>query len=181
MKKVLLLSFALMLVASLAFAQAGSIGIFADPAATNCNLADAAPGLGLYYIVHVFTGGATGSEWAATKPACHTGMWLSDMNQFAVVLGNTQTGYSVGYGACKIGTVHICTMQMFNSGTTPACCLWQVVPHPANANGRIEGSDCNFDLILPTGGAAIVNSNTGCNCNVPTQDTTWGGVKALFE
>lgn len=180
MKKALLLSFALMLVASLAFAQAGSIGIFADPAGASCNLVDV-NGLGLYYIVHVYTGGATGSEWVATKPACHTGMWLSDQNQFSVVLGTTQAGYSVGYGSCKIGTVHICTMQFFNSGTTGNCCLWKVLPHPANANGRIEGSDCNFDLITPTGGAAYVNSNAGCNCNVPTQDTTWGGVKALFE
>jgi hypothetical protein len=31
-----------------------------------------------------------------------------------------------------------------------------------------------------TGGQGIVNMNPTCPCNVPTEDTTWGQVKALY-
>ena len=43
MKKALLLSIAILCVSSLAFAQMGSIGVFADPAGTVCDLMDAMP------------------------------------------------------------------------------------------------------------------------------------------
>jgi len=185
MKKALLLSFALMLVASLAFAQAGSVGVFADPAGLSCNLLDQAPmGVKLYYVVHVYTTGATAVQYRAKLPLCMTGtgaMWLSDQNQFPVAVGNSQIGIGIAYGSCKVGPVFLQIVQVFAQGTTPPCCRWYVDADPAVPSGKIEGSDCAFVVFYPTGGQGIINSGPTCNCNIPTEDTTWGQVKALYE
>lgn len=136
----------------------------------------------IYVLMHApyEADGVTGVEFAAPKPNCFTGTWLSDANNFSVVLGNTQTGYSVGFGSCKTGTIHICTMQMFALGTTPECCYWWVTPHPGNANGAIEASDCSFELLTDlTGGATIINFPDG-GCPTPTESATWGEIKSLW-
>jgi hypothetical protein len=163
--------------ATMAFAQAGSIGIFADPAATNCNLAAPVGGAAFYYIVHVYTPGATGSEYAAPKPACLSATWLADTNAFPVTVGNSQTGVSVGYGTCRVGPILVQTMTYLTTGATN-CCYYPVVPHPVNGGPNVV--DCAEHLLIATAGTAIINSQPTCLCDVPVQDTTWGGVKALY-
>jgi hypothetical protein len=180
MKKALLLTLVLMLGAGMAFAQQGSIGIFRDITGTNCNLLDAVPGLTPYYVVQVNTVGSTACAFAAPKPTCMTAMYLSDTGVWPVSLGNSQTLASVGYGACKVGNVHVLTVNYFTSGTTPACCRYFITAGTA-PSGQIETVDCADNLHFVTGGQGIVNSNGTCLCNVPVEDTTWGGVKALYE
>ena len=182
MKKALLLSFALMLVASMAFAQAGSVGVFADPLGLNCNVLDGPPmGLKQYFVVHVYTTGATAVQYRAKVPLCMTAtgaMWLSDTNMFAVAVGNSQIGIGIAYGSCKVGPIHTQIINVFAMGTTPACCRWIVDADPTV--GQITGTDCAFVKFYPTGGQGIINSNQTCNCDVPTEDATWGSVKALY-
>jgi len=184
MKKALLLSFALMLVASMAFAQAGSVGVFADPLGLNCNVLDGPPmGLKQYFVVHVYTTGATAVQYRAKVPLCMTAtgaMWLSDTNMFAVAVGNSQVGIGIAYGSCLVGPIHTQIINVFAMGTTPACCRWFVDADPNVPSGKIEGSDCSFVVFYPTGGQGIINPITGCMCNIPTQETTWGNVKALY-
>jgi len=183
MKKALLLSFALMLVAGVAFGQAGSVGVFADPLGLNCNLTDAPPaGLKQYMVVHVYTPGAAASQYRAKLPLCMTGtgaMWLSDTNMFPVTVGNSQVGVAVAYGGCFVGPIHTQIISVFAMGTTPACCRWYVDPDPSV--GQITGTDCAFQIFYPTGGQGIINPISGCMCNIPDEDTTWGQVKALYE
>jgi len=181
MKKALLLTVFLMLGATLAFAQAGSIGIFANPAATDCNLvAGPASGLALYYIVHVNTPGAVGCEYAAPKPTCMSlAQWLSDSNAFPVTLGNSQTGVSVGYGTCRVAPILVQTLQYFVLGPNPTCCRYPVLPHPINGGPNVV--DCADNLLIATGGQGIINAVPGqCMCNVPVESTTWGQMKALY-
>jgi hypothetical protein len=182
MKKALLLSFALMLVASLAFAQAGSVGIFADPQGLSCNLVDQVPaGVKQYYVVHVYTTGATASQYRAKVPTCMTGtgaMYLADTNLFGVTIGNSQTGVAVAYGACMVGPINTQIISVFGMGLTPACCRWVVDGDPAV--GQVSGADCAFIVFNPTGGQAMINPTSGCQCSIPTEDTTWGQVKALY-
>ena len=182
MKKTLLLTLALMLVAGMAFGQAGSVGVFADNLGANCNLLDVAPaGLKQYFVVHVNTTGATASQYRAKVPVCMTqtgAQWLSDTNMFGVTVGNSQTGVAVAYGMCKIGNVHTQTISVFAMGMTGACCRWFVDGDPII--GFIKGTDCAFATFYPTGGQGIINPNGTCQCSVPTQDTTWGQVKALY-
>ena len=183
MKKALLLSFALMLVAGMAFAQAGSVGVFADPLGLNCNVLDGPPmGLKQYFVVHVYTTGATAVQYRAKLPLCMTAtgaMWLSDTNMFAVTVGNSQIGVAVAYGNCLVGPIHTQIISVFAMGMTPACCRWIVDPDPAV--GQITGADCMFQVIYPSGGQAMINPTTGCQCSIPNEDTTWGQVKALYE
>ena len=63
MKKVLLLTLAMMICASMAFAQAGGIGLYTDsPAYTSCTFTDAGAALVPIYVVHKLCPGATASQ-----------------------------------------------------------------------------------------------------------------------
>jgi len=180
MKKVVFLTVALVFAASMAFAQAGSVGIFGDAAGTDCNVADVAPGLLNIYAVHVNTV-AIASQFAAPTPACMVGAtWLSDTAVWPVTVGNSQTGVAVGYGSCQAGNVHVLTLNYFASGTTLPCCYFPVVPHPFAETGQVEVVDCTDALLTASGGTGIINSDSSCLCNVPTEETTWGKVKTLY-
>lgn len=181
MKKALLLSLVLVFGASMAFAQAGSIGIFADNAGLGCNLADPGPALTPYYIVHVNTPGATASQYSAPKPTCFTAQWLSDTNAFPVTVGNSQIGVSVGYGSCKVSPILLQTLNYFTNGATPNCCYYPVLADPTATPPGIYVVDCQDQLLTATGGKGIIKSLQTCNCNVPAEETTWGQVKALYE
>ena len=179
MKRVVFLAIATLFAASMAFAGNGSIGIFADNAGVNCNL-PSAPGIAYYYFVHVNAIGATGSEWAAPAPSCVTAVRLADMPVFAINLGTTSAGITIGYGTCKTGTFHIMTaLYQVVAAPTP-CCRWSVIADPYLPSGKIEIPDCAFELTYGTGGQGFINSGVNCNCNIPTEDTTWGQMKALY-
>jgi hypothetical protein len=139
----------------------GSIGIFADNAGLDCNL----PGSGTvtYYFVHVNAIGATASQWAAPKPACLTGTRLADLPVFAINLGNTEEGITVGYGLCKVGTFHIMS-AMYQVTNASDCCYFSVIPDPNLESGHIEIPDCLFNLTYGDGQAGVVNSTSDCPC-----------------
>jgi len=51
----------------------------------------------------------------------------------------------------------------------------------ACAGGLLDTADCNFHPALATGAAGIVHATVSCPCaSVPDEETTWGGVKALY-
>ena len=77
MKKVLLLTLVMVVSASVAAAQPGALGTYADPGGLNCNVADVAPGLLSVYVVQTLTGGSTAVEFAAPTPACFFAPYLS--------------------------------------------------------------------------------------------------------
>ena len=179
MRKTLLLTLVLVLGATMAFAQNGSIGVFADNTGTSCSL----PGSGTvsYYFVHVNAIGATASQWAAPKPACLTGTRLADIPVFAVNFGTSEAGITVGYGTCSVGTFHILT-ALYSVTSAENCCYFSVIPDPNLESGKIEIPECapDFNMSYGTSGQGIINSGLTCDCNVPTEDTTWGQVKALY-
>ena len=179
MKKALLLTAVMLLGASVAFGQAGYIGLFADPAGTDCFLPDVMTGgLVPYYAVHM-AATVTGSQWAAPKPACYLSTYLNDTPVFPVTVGNSQVGVSIGYGACYSSPIHCLTLNVFPVGATQPCCQWDVGPDP-NAGG-IFAVDCAFVTIPASGAFGMVNGNTtDCPCSNPTEETTWGKVKSLY-
>jgi hypothetical protein len=166
------------LLAGAATAQAGFLGVFRDPGGTVCSFEDRSPGIVPFHVVHVGTGGATACQYSAPKPDCLAATFLSDTNVFPVTIGGSQGGVSIGYGTCRTGPIHVQTISYFTMGTTGACCYYPVLPDPAV--GVIGTVDCSFNPSTATGGKGIVNSNATCTCNVPAEDTTWGGVKALY-
>ncbi len=182
MKRVLLLAVVIVSAAGTAFAQGGTIGVYADPQGMNPCLNDKTAGLTSYYIVHVYTAGATACQFSAPKPACMQALWLSDTGAFPVTVGNTQTGMSVAYGACRLGPIHVTTVNFFSQGSTPPCCHYPVLPDPYVPSGRIEVSNCAFQVVYATGGHSVVNEDRAlCSvCSIPVEETTWGRVKTLF-
>jgi hypothetical protein len=163
-------------------AAGGSIGVYAEPIGTDCNIPDVPSGAFTVYIVHTGTPTAAASEFSAPKPACMTRTtWLSDTFVYPVSLGNTQTGVSVGYGACRAAPIHVLTIIYYATGSSEVCCLYPVLPHPLSASGKIEVVDCAENLVFATGTISTVNANPGCACgSVRVEHTTWGRVKALY-
>jgi hypothetical protein len=168
------------LVAGLAYGD--TIGLYADNIGTNCNIAES-PTLTYVYVVHVSSGGATASEFMAPKPACWTGAtWIQDIEVYGMP-GNSQTGKSIGYGACLIGTIHILTIVYFSQGLAEPCCVYPVLAVPWSPGGQLLVADCDFNAVPAIGLTATVNGNATCPCGcpVPVEETTWGAVKALYE
>jgi len=183
MRRALSLTLVLMLVAGMAFAQ-GIVGIYSDISGVDCALLDVSPGLTAYYIVHTHTMGATACQYIAAKPDCVTATWLSDTDPFPITIGSSQTGVSVGYGACREAPIHVQTINYFTMGTTPACCWYPVTCDPlglnACFNNAIDTVDCAFQPDVAMPGLGMINANQSCICSVPVESTTWGGVKALY-
>jgi hypothetical protein len=166
---------------SLAFAQAGTIGIYGDPGGTLCELEDATPGLCSYYVVHVLTPGATAAQFSAPAPACFAGPYLSDTAVFPVTIGSSQTGVAIGYGTCVVGPAHILTINYFCQGLTGNCCEYAILADPNVPSGEIEVVDCTSGLLFANGGHAVVNADGTCDCTNASEESTWGKVKSLFE
>ena len=191
MRRLLLTTFVLMLGASLALAAdlpGGRIGIFSETGGTNCAVTDAAPGLLQVFIVHTLTTGAAACQYVAAKPGCFTATYLSDTNPFAVVIGNSQTGVSIGYGSCKIGTVHVQTMSFFAAGTTPACCKYTIACDPLAATGAcalgyVDIVDCGQSAAFAKPQVGVINPNSTCLCAdiIPAQESSWGQIKSLYN
>jgi hypothetical protein len=177
MKRSVLIVLALMLVASMAFAQNGSIMVFSDIGASDCNWSDAAPALQPVYIFHMYSPGATGSEWMLTAPA--TWSHLGDQPDFALVIGSSVAGASVSYETCLAGNFKLMTVNFFGSGLEGACTLFSIGAAPGKTG--VQVIDCADGRGFPPGGAGIVNSDGTCDCSVPVNETTWGGIKALYN
>jgi hypothetical protein len=183
MRKVLLLVVPLLFASSVAFGQAGSIGIFADPLGTDCNLVAPVSGIASFYIVHVFAANVTAAQFSAPQPSCFTCAYLSDTVVYPVTIGNSQNGISMGYGACLSSPVHVLTINYLCSVPAPECCQYPVLPDPqALPTAGIWTVDCDFNQLAATGRAGVINPTPDCRCvgAVPVDDTTWGGVKALY-
>jgi hypothetical protein len=184
MKRALLLSVCLLVVASIAFAQPGSIGLFADPGGTSCNVTDAAPGLLLVYVVHVLSPGATASQFAVAWDPCFLVTYLSEaVTPPYIGIGNSQAGIAIAYGSCIPSPAMILTLQFFGSGITSPCCFMHVIADPTATPPGIYVTDCASppNLLTATGGEAIVNPDPSCNCNVPVEETSWGQIKSLYQ
>jgi hypothetical protein len=192
MRRLLLIAFVLVLGATMALAQelpGGRVGIFGSNGGDveDCAITDSAPGLLTVYVLHVgATGGVTACQYIAAKPECMTATYLSDTNPFPVTIGNSQIGVSIGYGTCRSNVVVVQQISYFASGTTPACCVYPIKCDPygvdACTSGLIDIVDCNFDAALAKGQSGVVNPTGACACVdiVPTEESSWGRVKALY-
>ncbi len=183
MKKVLLLTVAMLVCASMAFAQVGSIGLFADPFGADCNVLDVAPGLCNVFIVHTNAAGTTASEFGIEAPVCIAAPFLSYAANWAVDIAANASfplqGRSVGYGGCLASPIHVATLAYFCQALTGPCCLQSIIPH--SITGVISAVDCNSNLLPANGGAARWNADPSCACTVGTHTSTWGNIKSMFE
>jgi hypothetical protein len=157
----------------------GLLGIYGDPNGTNCDTRDVA-GLLQIYVVHTLTGGVLASQFSAPQPACMVGaVYLGDSSPFQVNVGTSQAGIAVAYGACLGAPIHVLTISYFSAGQVSTCCPYPILPDPSV--GVIFSVDCASRLMTATGIANTINGNSTCSCSsLPTEQSTWGRVKALY-
>jgi len=184
MKRVLLTSLAVLMVAAAANAQWGTIDIFDQTDAT-CALTDAPAGILTIHLWHTnITSGATGNQFIVDKGPGVTISYFSDAATDPSILkiGTADAGISVAYGSCRSSDFHFLNVIYFTSATSTACSYLSILPSPASLTGLVEIIDCAATKhTYPSGGQAIMNDDGSCTCNVPVQRTTWGKVKALYN
>jgi hypothetical protein len=137
-------------------AQYAWVGLWEDPTATSCGILDQGVQLKQIYVVVSESSGITAAQFAAPKPTCFPATYLSDSQVFPLTIGNSQTGVSIGFGACKTSRVHCLTIMYFTSGTTEGCCPYRVKPHPYAESGQVEFVDCADHLFFGTAGATYI-------------------------
>jgi len=181
-------------------AQAGTIEIFGDATLTSCAIVDAGAGLVPVYVAHQFSSPALGVRFMID----YSGSTLTKVGEYSprVWVGDSASGVTICYGACLSDwSILVLTVNFFGAGTTPTCTSITVQPHPED--GQILALDCSWNLMFPTGGAAVINPDASCYCTAclacgketgetqpaedhfcawaPVEQTTWGQIKAMYE
>lgn len=142
------------------FAQLpGSIWVSSTPDGYGCEIVDVCT-LVQVHIVHLHTDGVRGSRFMLEPVMGWT--HLGDVPDFPS-LGTSISGMIVCMPSCMPSPVHLVTVNFFGS-CAPPCTQIQIQPDPAAPSGLIEALDCNWNLMFPTGGAAVVNNDGGCPC-----------------
>ncbi len=183
MKRIVLLTVAVLCVSSLAVAQynPGSIDVYSDIGQGSCNFLDAG-GLVLVFVYHTNSDGATASNFMLELGAGVTWSFLGPQWQFATVIGNPMTGVDIGYGAClgAAGDIYLGQLSFF--GSSAAACSMISIVIGNGVSGFLEIIDCSaVKFLLDRGGQGRINPDGTCDCSVPVQETTWGGIKALYN
>jgi hypothetical protein len=183
MKRIGLLLLVLVVLAAPAFGRepVGALGFYADAAGNSCNLVDAGSGLLTYYVVHTFKPGeaAIGSRFKIVPPPGAAWAFITFQTTFTTI-GQADSDVSVGYGInCQSTAFEVGHVLYSSLGTAaPAC---SHLTFGAGLPGFILGLQCNFAEKVIETGVGIMNPNAGCQCNVATQPSTWGQVKALYR
>jgi hypothetical protein len=138
------------------------------------------PVVDTWYIAAVnFNMFLAGAEFAVQYPPAV--LWLADLNTPPVTLGSTPAGISMGFPFPQNGynTVDLCRVLV--QWTCSECVdpylnnQIKVVAHPGTA--FLGGVDYpGFNLVPAVGLTAII-----CACTIPTEQTTWGQVKAVYS
>ena len=195
MKRSVLIALVVVLSAGFAQAQpAGSVDIFSDAAMTDCNInMPAAPGIFSVYVAHT-NFGASALQFAVDYTGLTNAglMFLSEtVTPPFLFIGTAATGISIAYGSCQGGAaMTVLTLSFFYQLVDPPDCTYlSILPDPnfvdneGNAYPAIASVECvTGDFLFPTGGQAIAMPVPGqCECNTPVEESTWGGVKALYQ
>jgi hypothetical protein len=172
MKKVLMLTAGVLMVANVAMAD--HFGLYTDGSGGDCHLTG--PGFNTTAaVVEKFTLGSTGCRFYLDVVNAPGTLIFAFATPF-VPVGDIKSDLSVGYGGCQgPGSVVVGTMVIQLGGSGYMDIL------PATGFPNILYTDCNFAEKPATGGRAWINNPTG-QCNeVATQPSTWGQVKALYR
>ena len=179
-----LLGFVLLGVSNASAQASGSIGVFSDPAGTVCRWFVHSENLFFdAYVFHLNTLGASAAEFSVLTPPCGSIFFTGVVKDPAInlMIGNIDDpGASFGYGSCLVGNIPLATLTYFSgSPVPPDCCFIIIAPHLINGGPSMV--DCSATLHNIPGENGIINPNIICQCTIATRETTWGGIKALYE
>jgi hypothetical protein len=192
MKKALLIGTVMVFVASWAFAAGpGTVGVYGDNEGVNCNYNEVGVNFATETAWIVAIAPAHSAvEYAAPIPPClaaAVGVAAAAQGG-SVIIGDINTGVSVGYGVCKNGPWAVGKITWtyvpvaFGGPQIGPCCVYPILPH-STTGAAMAGCE------LPTPvkfyytpiTTSTINGNETCDCAVPVRDSTWGQIKALYE
>ena len=188
----------LLFVPTLVLAQPGHIGVFADPAATDCYIDDEAESPVDVYVVHWLTPGATGSRFRVVETPGITMTYLGETPSFDGYYGNSRTAVTVCYGGCFVGPILLATLHYLGHGTSALCSFIDVAA-PIGSE-FIEVIDCDPSPNAWSAGHVWlhVNGKVLCTCEhddysycpvplgpkdictTPVAPSTWGSIKSFY-
>lgn len=176
-----------LIVPAAAMAQYGVIGLYTDQGATSCDVVDNGQGVLDIYVVHTMVVGATAVQFKVQPSAGFTAVHVGDQTPY-LFIGNSQTGISVAYGECLGAPINVMTITYLFDGTSSACGYLQVVGDPNAPTGSgLFAVDCAPEWEMQAhdvqGGSLFVNGDGSCPClsPVPTEPSTWGQIKAMYN
>jgi hypothetical protein len=107
-----------------------------------------------------------------------TGVWIGDTTPYpnGVVVGASPTGIQTYYGGC-VPPGHLLTITYMMSGTSAPDSYLEVLPDPEDPSMMILVVSCyGFEMMRCDGGRLTINPS-----GVPTESTTWGRIKGMYE
>ena len=179
LRKSLLAVLGCMLVATTATGQLdGTISLYSDSLFTTSEASDTAPGILTVYVVHenAREPAHVGVEFMVNGGGGFTGTWLDETVPHPVFVGSSPNGIIIAYGTCLSPPQHVLTIRYVLSGTSATNSYLQVLPHSDEPTQRIIVVPCIGFRDPAAGGTLTVNRSV-----VPTEDTTWGRIKALYR
>ena len=187
MKHVLRLVLALTVCADAA--RADVISLYADVESNDCtlNVLVSPPGINTLYVVHWLNGGAIGAEFTIDD---NSGLVPVSQTTPYLWIGSWYTGISIVYGGCVAGD-HVIGTLNYLWLETPTTCenSLLVVAYPNEQTVIVY--DCSQPYIRETAYSRYTSVGPDadscdvfggcCQCVIPTSETTWGAVKALYR
>jgi hypothetical protein len=165
---------------------ADAIVIMSDTNLSRCEVVDAGPGTFEAYVFHAFGEENLGSGFKIGGSEGFSGVFQSVQYPSEIFpLGDiTAEGVSLGYGGCYSDPHKlIATLTYATFGTSETCSSIMVLPR--EESGLVEVYRCAYLVEPALAGSMVVNPGNGCwdacQNGVPTRETTWGAVKALYR
>jgi hypothetical protein len=190
MKRMITVTFVILLFGVPVMAQGGLIGLFIDTWGDECCIVDIDKEkirIIEVQVVHKFAPEAGAAQFSIQASDGFTGVYLGEEIPASLpggCIGNSQRGISIAYGACQSSPVHILTIRYYMYGTSAPMSYLEVVEDPTAIPPGINMVDCNHNpqMFPALGGRAYINNDGSINCKTttPTRTTTWGGIKALY-
>jgi len=187
MRRIALVALGMLLVASMAFAQSGTVGMYADQAGNACFINPQPAGLMTTYMVHVGGASATGVGFMLITGGGFTGtIFIGSITPPFLAAGTLMGGMNIGYGACTANPIMFFTILWTTTGADPACAYVKVVDNPATTFAGVEVNDCALpyanslhapDFTFWTGG----DEGACGTCFNPVLKQSWGKIKALYN
>lgn len=163
--------------------DSGYITAYADESGASCILHDDSPGTFNVYVLHEDFIGANSWQFMVVNSNGFTASYIGEtVTPPLLSFGNTQTGIAIAYPGCLSQDQLLVTITYQGLGTSGQCSYIEVVAHPGYAGILTQG--CAFEILpTPTRGPLLVNPDASCTpwCIVPTRQTTWGSLKAMYR
>lgn len=133
-------------------------------------------------VVHQSTAGATGSSFRLVFDwGTGGGSLLAFYSPYADPPYNPFSGVDLDYGSCLTGDFFVA--QVIITGQTNVECEAFLYVRPAIGNENVLATNCAGSPAAAVGGTLTINGNETCSCQstVPTSNSTWGAIKAMFK